>query len=101
MGAMQATDFKVTLMPAGTTVQVHSKSWYSSKMNIFNGVLFLVMTFSQVMDLLTGANILAPVVGVFVKNPTEASHAIEVLTQAYTLINLYLRTFKTNSPVSV
>lgn len=80
-------------------IVVEAKSWKESKVVIINGILLVSATFIQVFDLLTGANLLQPLVGIFVKDPAQATQVITVMTQIYSLIALYLRT-KTYAPVS-
>lgn len=78
---------------------MNSKQWYQSKTMLFNGILLVGATFVQIVDILTGANVLEPLVKVFVKDPENATKVIAVVTQVYSLANLYLRT-KTNQGVT-
>ena len=86
-------------MESADKVIVEVKDWKQSKVVVINGILLAGATFIQVFDLLTGANLLQPLVGIFVKDPEQATQVITVMTQIYSLIALYLRT-KTYAPVS-
>ncbi len=95
---------EVTTSPDAPRVNVpiaviETKPWYQSKTLIFNGVLLVGVTGVQVIDVLTGANVIEPLVKIFVKDPEQVTHILTVITQVYTLVNLYLRG-RTKQPIS-
>lgn len=88
-----------TLQPEQRVV-VEAQAWYKSKTVVINGALFVGSTLLQVLDVIFGANMLEPLVGVFTKDPETATKAILVITQLYSVLGLYLRA-KTTSPITL
>lgn len=88
-----------TLQPEMRVV-VESKNWLKSWTVIVNGALLIGASLIQVVDLLFGANLLEPLVKIFVTEPEQATQVITVITQVYTLVNLYLRA-KTSAPITL
>lgn len=93
------SDQLTTLQPEQRVV-VEAEAWYKSKTVIINGLLLVGSTLLTIGDLIFGANLLEPLVGVFLKDPEEATKAIMVITQIYSLLGLYLRA-KTTSPITL
>ncbi len=99
-GMISAKAVDINETPAGQQVSTRVKSWKDSKTVLINGVIFLFVAILQILDLLTGANLLEPIVGVFVKDPAGATNTAGFLTQVYTALNIFLR-FKTNAPLTL
>lgn len=85
--------------PQETKVVVQVQPWYQSRTVIVNGILFLAASFVQIVDLLTGANLLEKLVSTFTSDPEKVSNTITVITQVYTVVSLWLRS-KTQSPIT-
>lgn len=88
-----------TLQPEQRVV-VDVKPWYKSITVVVNGLLLFGASLIQVVDIIFGANLLEPIVKVFVQNPEEVTRLVTVLTQVYTIANLYLRA-KTTAPITL
>lgn len=105
MGGTPEKPVSLAVAQQGTGIQktdriiVDVVDWKKSKVVVINVVLIVAATFVQLFDLLTGANVLQPIVGLFVKDPEGATKVITVLTQVYSIIALYLRT-KNYAPIS-
>ncbi len=84
----------------GQNVIVKVKDWKRSLTVAINGSLLIASTVVQLIDVLTGNNALEPIVKVFVEQPEGVAHALTVITQFYTSLNLYLRIFRTTQPLS-
>jgi hypothetical protein len=91
---------KVKELQPEQRVVVEVKNWKQSVTIIVNGALLVAATVLQLLDLVFGANLLAPIVGVFTDDPEQATRIITFVTQAYTLLNLYLRA-KTTAPITL
>lgn len=81
-------------------VTVKVKSLASSMTIIINGSIFLATAFISIMDILTGANVLEPIVSTFTKDPAAVTDVVLKLSQVYSLINILLR-IKTKQPVTI
>jgi hypothetical protein len=88
-----------TLQPEQRVV-VEAKNWKQSVTVIVNGALLVAATVLQLLDLVFGANLLEPIVRVFTEDPESVTRIITVVTQFYTLANLYLRA-KTTAPITL
>ena len=88
-----------TLQPEQRVV-VEAQAWFKSKTVIINGLLLVGSTVLQFGDLIFGANMLEPLVGMFTKDPEVASKAILVITQIYSVLGLYLRA-TTTQPITM
>lgn len=88
-----------TLQPEKRVV-VEAQVWYKSHTVVINGLLLVGSTLLSVGDAIFGANLLEPLVALFTKDPETASKAILFITQAYSLLGLYLRA-TTTSPITL
>lgn len=91
----QSTLERVQTLPAEKRVVVQVLPWYKSETVLINGALFVGTTLLQIGDLIFGANLLEPIVGIFTKDPENATKIITIITQVYTLLGLYLRATST------
>lgn len=109
----KSTDYRARPLPEGQTVQeqlqtlqpeqrvvVDVKNWKQSWTIIVNGILLVAATVLQLLDVIFGANLLEPLVKVFTNDPDSVVRIVTVVTQLYTLANLYLRA-KTNAPITL
>ena len=81
-------------------VVVEAKNWKQSITIIINGALFVAVSALQIIDLIFGANLLEPIVKVFTTDPEQVTHLVTVITQIYTIANIYLRA-KTTAPITL
>lgn len=88
-----------TLQPEQRVV-VDAKNWKQSMTIIVNGLLLVAATVIQLADIIFGANLLEPIVKVFTTDPERVTHIVTVVTQIYTIANIYLRA-KTTAPITL
>lgn len=91
----QSTLERVQTLPVDKRVVVQVLPWYKSETVLINGALLIGSTLLQIGDVIFGANMLEPLVGIFFKEPETASKAILIITQIYTVLGLYLRATST------
>lgn len=71
------------------------KSWTF----LINGFIFSLTAVVTIIDLITGANILVPIVSVFTHDPDRIALIINGVTQIYSLANILLR-LRTTQPIT-
>ena len=91
-------DYRKTLQPEQRVV-VTAKKLRDSKTILINGSIFTAMAVIQIVDILTGANVLEPILNVFTDNPETVANIVTIISQAYTGLNLYLRVI-TKQPIT-
>lgn len=72
-------------------VIIPPKNAFKSLTFVVNGVIFGATAIISIYDLLTGANLLIPIVSVFTKDPTRIALVLNFLVQIYSFANILLR----------
>lgn len=95
------TDIERKDLTKGDQVAVTVQSPWKSTTIVLNGIILIATMVVSVLDILSGQNLLQPIVAVFFPNdPTVATHVLTTISQIYSVLNIVLR-YKTQSPVAL